>query len=183
MASNFVGEIRCFGFNFPPRGWAQCNGQILSIQQNAALFSLLGTTYGGNGTTSFGLPNLQGQVPMHWGNGPGGFNTELGQVQGSPAVTLASNQMPIHNHTINVAAVAQGGQSERSAVPTATSYLGPSANPNAAYQAPPPPPTINAPFSPKAISVAGNSIPHENMQPYLVLNFCIALEGQFPSRN
>jgi microcystin-dependent protein len=153
----------------------------MSIQQNAALFSILGTTYGGNGQTNFALPNLQGQVPMHWGSGPGGFNTVIGEVQGSTTVTLNSNEMPIHNHTITASAIAAGAGSERTAIPTAATYLGPSAQPNAAYQVPAP--TINAPFSPKAITVTGNSIPHENMQPYLVLNFCIALVGVFPSRN
>jgi microcystin-dependent protein len=181
MSTAFVGEIRCFGFNFAPTGWAQCNGQIMSIQQNAALFSLLGTTYGGNGTTTFALPNLQGQVPMHWGNGPGGFDTVLGEVQGSTSVTLISGQMPMHNHTVTASAIAAGAGSERTAIPTAQTYLGSSANPNAAFQLPAP--TINAAFSPKAIGITGNSIPHENMQPYLVLNFCIALQGVFPSRN
>ncbi|HEY1796187.1 MAG TPA: tail fiber protein [Stellaceae bacterium] len=181
MSTAFVGEIRCFGFNFAPRGWALCNGQLLSIQQNTALFSLLGTVYGGNGVSTFGLPNLQGQVPMHWGNGPGGFNTDIGQVQGSTAVTLISSQMPVHSHMIRAVAIATGGQSERTAIPSAATYLGPSANPNAAYQNPAP--TINAPFSPKAISPTGNSLPHENMQPYLALNFCISLSGSFPSRN
>jgi microcystin-dependent protein len=181
MSNAFIGEIRCFGFNFAPYGWAQCNGELLSIQQNTALFSILGTTYGGNGQTNFALPNLQGQVPMHWGDGPGGFSTQLGEVQGSTTVTLISNQMPIHNHTVTASSVAAGGGSERTAVPTAATYIGPSANPNAAFQSPAP--TINAPFSPKAIAVTGNSIPHENMQPYLVLNFCIALTGVFPSRN
>ena len=181
MSTAFVGEIRCFGFNFAPYGWALCNGQLLPIQQYAALFSILGTTYGGNGQTNFALPNLQGQVPMHWGSGPGGFTTVLGEVQGSTAVTLMSTQMPIHNHTITASSIAAGAGSERSAGPTATSYIGPSANPNAAFLSPAP--TINAPFSPKAITLTGNSIPHENMQPYLVLTFCIALVGVFPSRN
>lgn len=181
MSTAFVGEIRCFGFNFAPFGWAMCNGQVLSIQQNAALFSILGTTYGGNGTTTFALPNLQGQVPMHWGNGPGGFDTALGEVQGSTAVSLTTGQIPVHNHLIRAAAIASGGQAERSSTPSASTYLGPSANPNAAYLGPAP--TIDAPFSPKAISLTGSSVPHENMQPYLVLTFCIALQGIFPSRN
>jgi microcystin-dependent protein len=181
MSTPYIGEIRCFGFNFAPNGWAQCNGQLLAIQQNAALFSILGTTYGGNGTTNFGLPNLQGQVPMHWGNGPGGFNTQIGEIQGTSTVSLVSTQMPIHSHTINASAIAAGAGSERTAIPTAATYLGPSANPNAAYQNPAP--TINAPLSPKAIAATGSSAPHENMQPYVVLNFCIALTGVFPSRN
>src|SRR5262249_3659539 len=99
MAEPYIGEVRCFGFNFQPRGWAFCNGQLLQIAQFEALYALLGTIYGGDGVSTFGLPNLQGQIPMHWGNGPGGFNTTIGQVQGSPTVTLTTAQIPAHNHT------------------------------------------------------------------------------------
>ena len=96
MASPFLGEIRCFGFNFAPVGWAKCNGQLLAISSNDALFAILGTTYGGDGQTTFGLPNLQGQVPMHWGSGPSGFNTTIGEVQGVTTVTLTTAQIPAH---------------------------------------------------------------------------------------
>jgi microcystin-dependent protein len=179
MASPYVGEIRCFGFSFAPVGWAFCNGQLLAIAQNDALFAILGTTYGGDGVTTFGLPNLQGRIPMHWGNGPGGFNTTIGQVQGVPTVTLTTSQIPIHAHTINSANVDAGGANEHSAAPTGTAFIGPS-NPDGVYNTTP---TVNSPFAPGCISITGGSQPHDNMQPYLVLNFCIALEGIFPSRN
>jgi len=174
MSNPFVGEIRCFGFNFAPRGWAFCNGQLLSISQNTALFSILGTTYGGNGTSTFGLPNLQGKVPMH----PSG-NTVLGEVQGSPTVALASTQIPIHTHTVTAAIIAPGGAAEHTATPTASTFIGPS-SPDQLYKTSP---TLNATFSSTVISTAGASLPHENMQPYLALNFCLALQGVFPARN
>ena len=177
MANPFVGEIRCFGFNFAPLGWALCNGQLLSISQNTALFSLLGTNFGGNGTTTFALPNLQGNVPMHWGNS--GFNSVIGEVQGGSTVTLTSNQIPIHNHAIISQVVATGGAAEHAATPSSGASIGPS-NPDGLYNTLP---TINATFSPSTIGVTGGSQPHDNMQPYLVLNFCIALQGVFPARN
>ena len=181
MSQPFLGEVRCFGFNFAPRGWAQCNGQLLAISQNTALFSILGTTYGGDGMTTFGLPNLQGQIPMHWGTGPGGFNTQIGEVQGQANVTLTLNQIPQHSHSITAATVPAGGTSQRTAVASNTAFLSGSRPPNRAYQNPAQ--AITAPFSQKAISSTGNSQPHDNMQPYLALNFCIALEGIFPARN
>jgi microcystin-dependent protein len=176
MSEPYVGEIRCFGFNFAPRGYAMCNGQTMSIAQNTALFAILGTTYGGDGVQTFGLPNLQGRIPMHWGNPPSGFNTTLGEPQGTTTVTLTTQQIPAHNH--NVTAVTVSDASERSAVPTSTAFLSGSRNPNLAYQSGAS--AVNSPFSPKAISQTGVSIPHDNMQPYLTLNFCIALEGIFP---
>jgi microcystin-dependent protein len=181
MASPYLGEIRCFGFNFAPFGWAFCNGQLLSIAENSALFTILGTTYGGDGTTTFGLPNLQGQIPMHWGNGPSGFNTVIGEVQGQPTVTLTTQQIPTHTHTIIAMEVPSGGAPERTAVAANNTYLGPSQPPNGVYQTAPT--TFTAQFSPKAISIQGGSQPHDNMQPYLVLNFCIAVDGIFPARN
>jgi microcystin-dependent protein len=179
MSQPYLGEIRCFGFNFAPRGWAFCNGQNLAIAQNTALFSLLGTTYGGNGQTTFALPNLQGRAPMHWGSPSGLSPTVLGQEQGTTSVTLISTQMPVHTHSVNSTVVAPGGLLEHTASPSGTAFVGPS-NPDAIYKTLA---TINAQFSPSAISVTGGSQPHENMQPYLALNFCIALEGVFPSRN
>src|SRR5882757_5397295 len=100
MAQPYIGEIRCFGFNFAPQGWASCNGQLLAIADNNALFTVLGTTYGGDGNTTFGLPNLQGRIPMHWGNPPIALNTTLGEVLGVTDVTLTTNQIPTHAHTI-----------------------------------------------------------------------------------
>lgn len=176
MTEPYLGEIRCFGFNFAPRGYAFCNGQLMSIAQNSALFAILGTTYGGDGVTNFGLPNLQGQIPMHWGNSPTGFNTTIGEVQGTTSVTLTVEQMPQHNHMVT--AVTVGSAAERSAVPGPTAFLSGSRNPNLAYQDPAA--AVTSAFSPKAIGVAGGSQPHDNMQPYLTLNFCIALEGIFP---
>ncbi len=182
MAQAFVGEIRCFGFNFAPYNWAQCNGQLMAISQNAALFSILGTYYGGNGTSTFGLPNLQGQIPMHWGTPNGRSPTNIGEVQGTSGVTLAESQMPLHTHTVTTAVNASGGQAERGPTPGPTSYLGPSLQPDYVWL--PSPNTANAQFSPKAISAyPGQGNPHENMQPYLALNFCVSLYGVFPSRN
>jgi microcystin-dependent protein len=179
MADPFVGEIRCFGFNFAPRGWALCNGQILAISSNTALFSILGTTYGGDGRTTFALPNLEGKSPMHPGAGPG-INTVLGEIMGSSTVTLTVSEMPQHFHAISAAEIEAGGGSERSAGPTATSYLARAAG-GQIYQAAPA--TPNTPFSVSAIGLTGNSQSHENRQPYLTLNFCIATEGVFPARN
>src|SRR5262249_54249293 len=180
MAEPYIGEIRCFGFSFATFNWARCDGQLLSIANFNALFSILGTTYGGDGQTTFALPNLQGRIPMHWGNGPGGFNTAIGESQGVEQVTLIAGQMPVHNHTINAASAASGGGVISTNVPGPTALIGPSA-PDGVYNKAPP--AIDAPFSPKAISIAGGSLPHENRQPFLVLNFCIALNGLFPSRN
>lgn len=177
MSEPFIGEICCFGFTFPPRDWAQCNGQIIPISQNSALFAILGTTYGGNGTTTFGLPNLQGRIPMHWGTGAGGFNTVIGETQGTTTVTLTSSQLPQHNHQIVAATTPNAAQ--RSAAPQPTSFISRSVG-GLIYQ---PAPTINTSFSQRAISMYGNSLPHENMQPYLTLNFCISLYGAFPTRN
>jgi microcystin-dependent protein len=179
MASPYIGEIRCFGFNFAPVDWAFCNGQLLPISQFEALYAIIGTIYGGDGVTNFALPNLQGQIPMHWGNGPGGFNTQIGQVQGVTSVTLTTQQIPTHNHTITVAEVQSGGQPERIAQPNGNAWIAQSA-PDGMYNKTP---TVNAPFSGKTIGLQGGSQAHDNMQPYLVLNFCICLNGIFPSRN
>lgn len=178
MSQPYIGEIRCFGFTFAPRDWAFCNGQIMAIAQNTALFSILGTTYGGNGTTTYALPNLQGQIPMHWGQGTSGLNTTIGEVQGQPNVTLTVDQMPAHNHAISSAD--PGNPANRLAGPSPTAYLS-NTKGSQGYQNPPV--TPNANFSPNAITLAGNSLPHDNMQPFLTLNFCISLSGIFPSRN
>ena len=175
MSEPFIGEICCFGFNFAPIGWAQCNGQTMAISQYSALFAILGTTYGGNGTTTFNLPNLQGRIPMHWGTSNTGLNTTIGEPMGTTTITLTSSQLPQHNHTVYGAD--PGSAAERSANPMTDSYLS-QIKGDVLYQTNP---VINTSFSNRAISPYGSSLPHENMQPYLTLNFCIALEGTFPT--
>jgi len=178
MTQPFLGEVRAFGFNFAPYKWAFCNGQILPISQYSALFSLLGTYYGGNGTSTFGLPNLQGQVPMHWGNGLGLSPTVPGEMQGTETVTLIQSQMPQHNHMVNTFQnTATSGS--KTYTPSATNWIGDS-DADAAYNTTT---TTSTTMSPQAIGPAGNGLAHANMQPYLVINFCIALSGIFPSRN
>lgn len=177
MSEPFLGQIAIYGFNFAPRGWAMCNGQILPIAQNTALFSLLGTTYGGNGQTTFALPNLQSRVPIHFGQGPGLSSYDLGQAAGTESDTLTVNQLPSHNHPVNCA---QGA-------PTTAK---PAGNLLANLSIDPPPTTANiyAPTAtntmlPTMIGLTGGNQPFGILQPYLALNFCIALEGIFPSRN
>jgi microcystin-dependent protein len=160
MSEPFLGEIRTFGFNFAPQGWAMCNGQTMSISQNTALFSLLGTTYGGDGITTFALPNLQGRVGIHMSS----FHPQ-GEVAGQEAHTLTSQEMPAHTHAINA------GEDETTNRPAAAF-----AARGGVYTK-----TPNATMAPTGIT--GSFLPHNNMQPYLVLNFCIALEGIFPSRS
>jgi microcystin-dependent protein len=171
----FIGEIALVPYNFEPRGWAFCNGQILSIAQNTALFSLLGTTYGGNGQTTFALPDLRGRVPMHVGSsqGPGLSLYNLGEQGGAEAVTLLATQMPVHNHLENVSSA--NGTSDN----PANGILGKNASGVPQYGAGP----GNATMAAGAIANAGGSQPHENRQPYLGLNYIIALQGIFPSRN
>jgi microcystin-dependent protein len=180
MSEPYIGEIRCFGFSFAPRGWAWCNGQSMAVASNEALFTIIGTTYGGDGVTNFALPNLQGRIPMHWGSGGAAGNTVLGQLQGQSTQTLSVTQIPAHRHVVEAATTSVAG--ERTAIATDQAYLSGSRPPNRAYQNPSQPP-LTAQFSPKAISPNGGSQPHDNMQPYLVMNFCIALEGIYPSRN
>jgi microcystin-dependent protein len=179
MSEAYIGEIRCFGFNFAPYQWALCNGQLMSITQNTALFSILGTNFGGNGTTTFGLPNLQGVIPMHWGTPSGGLPvTVIGETQGATSVTLTSQQIPQHQHAIYAAT--PGSTEERSAGPTTNSFIS-DAKGTYIYQTPPAAP--NAAFSPRSIGMSGGTQPHDNMQPYLTLNFCISLYGVFPPRS
>ncbi len=174
MSEPFLGMIAIYGFNFAPRGWAQCNGQILPIAQNTALFSLLGTTYGGNGQTTFALPDLRGRVSNSAGQGPGLSSYDLGQVGGTESATLTINNMPGHNHTYTIPANASDGTTTE---PSATTYLGqPAAN---LY-------TTGGPGVQMAggnTGLTGGSQPFSILQPYLTLNYCIALEGIFPSRN
>ncbi len=178
MSNTFLGEIRIFGCNFAPRGWMFCDGQLLPVRAYAALFSVIGTNFGGNGTTTFGLPNLQGAAAMHWGQGPALTYRSLGETLGSPTVGLNATNLPMHNHPI-VAGKATTG-SVATATPTATTYLSNSL-PDQLYITGTAQP--NTFFSLKMIGQNGQSVPHENMQPYQTLNFCIAIDGIFPSRN
>lgn len=169
MSDPFIAEIKLFAGNFAPRGWAFCNGQILSIAQNTALFSLLGTTYGGNGQTTFALPDLRSRVPVHPGQGPGLSNVTLGQAAGSETVTLLQTQMPQHGHMV---AATNGSAGASRPANNFLSAGGSYANASDGT-------TMN----PNMVQGAGGGQPHENRQPYLGLNFIIALEGIFPARN
>lgn len=165
MSDPFIGEIKVISFNFPPKGWAFCNGQLLQINQNQALFSILGTTYGGDGRTTFALPNFQSRMPIHTGQ-----QFTLGQTGGETAHTLTVNEMPAHNHPAMGAPTANGSS------PNGTVW----APADGALEFYPTPNTI---MSPGAVANTGGSQPHNNEAPYLVLNFVIALTGIFPSRN
>lgn len=172
MSAPFVAEIRMFGFNFAPTGWATCDGQLLPISQNTALFSLLGTFYGGDGRTTFALPDLQGSAPMAWGDGPGLSSRGIGETGGSDSVTLLIDQIG-HPHTLRASSDDADLQ-----IPTPTRSLAKSAG-GSAYSTDPPGATT---MSPSTIQLTGTSQPHNNMQPYLTVNFCIALQGVFPTR-
>ena len=167
MSDPFISEIRVMGFNFPPKGWAQCNGQILPINQNQALYSLIGTTYGGNGTTTFALPDMRGRVPLHFGNG-----FPLGQHGGESSHTLTLQETPAHGHTLNGTSTAANTN-----VPDNTGYLATVNNTYTGSSA-----NLTA-MAAGEVGSTGGSQPHENNQPYLTLNYCIALIGIFPSRN
>jgi microcystin-dependent protein len=173
MADPFVAEIRIFPFNFAPKGWAFCDGQLLPISQNTALFSLLGTTYGGDGKSTFALPNLQGNVPMHPGQGKGLSLRDLGEASGVESITLLVSEIPLHPHTMQ--AFATPGDLKE---PQAGAVLTRNQN-GAIYNT-----TINnfVTMAPQALTPAGGSLPHNNMQPYLTLSFCIAMQGVFPPR-
>jgi microcystin-dependent protein len=166
----FLGEIRCFGFNFAPRGWAVCQGQLLAISSNTALFSLLGTMYGGDGRVTFALPDLRGRLPMGFGQGPGLSDRVQGEPGGEEQVSLLQTQLPAHSHTV-AASSAATSKSPSAAVPAFTaagSSYGTSADMS---------------MSTSMIAGGGSSQQHDNMSPYLVLNWCIALEGIYPPRN
>lgn len=181
MSDSYVGEIRALGFNFAPVNWAKCNGQLISIASNQALFSLLGTTYGGDGVTTFALPNLQTRIPLGTQQGLGLSDYELGETVGASSVTLLTAEMPAHAHTLNAGVLSPANSAQNVPAPTAnsTAFFGLS-GPNDAYSDAT---ATNTSFSPQAIAVAGGSQPHENQQPYLALNYCICLYGTFPSRN
>jgi microcystin-dependent protein len=174
MADPFVAEIRIFPFNFAPKGWAWCDGQLLPLSQNTALFSLLGTTYGGNGKSNFALPDLQGRTPMHPGQGPGLSLHDLGETGGSETVTLIESEMPAHTHLVQANAAPadlQFGDPQRA---MARSTGG------SAYKTQPPGQLVQ--MSPTALPPAGGDLPHNNLQPYVTLFFNIALQGVFPPR-
>jgi microcystin-dependent protein len=174
MADPFVAEIRIFPFNFAPKGWAFCNGQLLPISQNTALFSLLGTTYGGDGKSTFALPNLQGSTPMQPGQGNGLSLHDLGETGGEETVTLLQSEMPAHAHSLQ--ATVQPGEDP---APAPTEALGRSVGANL-YQTNAAQNVVQ--LAPTAATPAGGSQPHNNMQPYLTLNFNIALQGVYPPR-
>lgn len=181
MADPFIGEIRMVGFNFAPNGWALCNGQLLAISQNTALFSLLGTFYGGNGTSTFALPNLQSRVPIHQGQGLGLSPYSIGQIGGTENITLLTTQMPSHNHQVaisNQAGTASDPTSATLAQCNTGSARDPVLNvPNFVTSA------VTGTMAPTTITFTGGNQPHENIQPYLTINFIIALVGIFPSRS
>ncbi len=171
MVDNYLGEIRATGFNFAPQGWALCNGQILSISQNTALFSLLGTMYGGDGRSTFALPNLQGQVAIAFGQGPGLSDYSQGETDGVESVTLLTTEMPAHSHQVN----AENDIGDQAG--PANNFWADSANRNNEYST-----TANTTMNLQAISITGGNQPHENRQPFLVVNYIIALQGIFPPR-
>lgn len=174
MADPFIAEIRIFPFNFPPTGWAFCNGQLMPISQNTALFSLLGTTYGGDGKSTFALPDLQGNAAMHPGQGQGLSLRDLGEIGGAENITLLVSEIPLHTHALNAASSDPAESNDPTNTVLARSVNGfaysndLSRLTQMAFQALPP---------------AGGSLPHNNMQPYLTLNFCMALQGVFPPRS
>jgi microcystin-dependent protein len=170
MSQPYVGEIRMVGFNFAPVNWAFCNGSLLPIAQNEALFSLLGTTYGGDGVNTFALPNLQGRIPFHQGNNAGN-NLILGQISGSETVTLQQNQMAIHTHTL-MASSSAGTQPSPTSGLWAQSGLG-----EFSTEAP------TKSMAPSTTLPTGGSQPHDNLPPFLVINFIISLYGIYPSQN
>ena len=176
MSSPFVAEIRMFGCNFAPVGWAMCNGQILPISQNTALFSLLGTFYGGNGQSTFALPNLQDNAPMGTGQGAGLSERFLGETSGSQTVTLLTTEIPLHTHSLSAYTIDPGDNR----IPAPNMALA-AASPGNDFQT-----NTSAnlvAMSPQALGVTGGSLPHNNMQPFLTVLFCIAMQGVFPPRS
>jgi microcystin-dependent protein len=176
MSEPFIAEIRIFAGNFAPRGWAFCNGQLLPIAQNTALFSLVGTIYGGDGRTTFGLPDMQGRAPMHPGGGPGLTPRRLGERGGATTVTLSEAQMPSHTHGLRASSVATDEEGTSNPANTVTGVTDLS---DAIYA----PAASLTSMHPAALTSVGNGQAHENMQPFLTINFIIALVGLFPSRS
>jgi microcystin-dependent protein len=182
MATPFLGQITVYPYSFAPYGWADCAGQLLPISQYAALFSLLGTQYGGNGTSTFGLPDLQGRIPVGQGQLIGGENYVMGETGGQENVTVLTTSMPAHNHTLG-ATTAHGTINNPSGMllsqPQVGGGRGHGEDTGNIYN----PGSVDTPLAPAAIGPAGGSIPHNNIQPSLVLRYCIALQGIFPSRS
>jgi microcystin-dependent protein len=174
MSDCFVGQISLFSFDFAPKGWAQCNGQSIGISQNQTLFALLGVTYGGDGVNSFNLPDLRGRVPIGYGQSAQSGMVALGQMGGSETVTLSPANLPGHSH-----ALSGSTQTATRRIPAGRQFAADSST-NAEYYAPPGQLTA---LSPTSIGPTGGNLPHENRQPYLSINYCIALRGLFPSRN
>jgi microcystin-dependent protein len=182
MAQPFVGQIALFPYTFAPKGWAFCAGQLLPISQNTALFSLLGTMYGGDGKSNFALPDLQGRVPIGVGQGPGLSSYIQGEEAGTETVSLLSTEIPSHNHslvaTTDVGTTATGAGNQLAAAQAGSAHTGLTKGNIYSTAAP------NDNLAPgSAISIAGSSLPHNNLQPYLVLQYCVALQGIFPARN
>jgi microcystin-dependent protein len=178
MSNPFVAEIRIFPFNFAPTGWAFCDGQILPLSQNTALFSLLGTTYGGDGKSNFALPNFQGSVPMHPGQGPGLSLHDLGETGGSDTVSLLESEIPAHSHGILAKTTPPPAVSP---APSPTAAFARS-NGGTAYSTYAPATSHLGAMAPETIGLQGGDQPHNNLMPYLTLNFCIALQGVYPPR-
>lgn len=176
MSEPYLAAVIIFGGNFAPRGWALCQGQLLSIAQNTALFSLLGTTYGGNGQTTFALPDLQGRVPIGQGQGPGLPDVVLGEESGQETVTLLTTEIPAHTHPVALGASNVDGNPAAVKSPA-------NAVPGYSDSAPLYAPSANASMSAFNSGIAGGNQPHSNLQPYLALNYIIAMEGIYPSRN
>lgn len=176
MSEPFLAEIRIFACNFPPSGWATCNGQLIPLYQNTALFSLLGTNFGGDGKSNFALPNFQDSAPIHWGQGVGLTNYFIGDSGGEASVTLDGTEMPVHSHPLMVSNQ-PGTNSHATGGVLAQAHTG--RTPVKMYA---PGTTTQVGMSPQALNASGGSQPHNNMPPYLALNFCIALQGVFPSR-
>lgn len=182
MSEPFLGEIRMFGFNYAPVGWAFCNGAMMQISQNSALFSILGTSFGGDGRTTFGLPNLQDAIPIGTGAGPGLTPRQLGAGTGSASVSLTTPSIPFHDHTVNGRGTAAASLT---AAPDGNSLLSRAftlSSPVRSSQMYSSVDAVDTVFTGAAIGTTGNGIAHENRQPYLVLNYCIALNGIFPPR-
>jgi microcystin-dependent protein len=175
----FLGQIALFPFNFAPRGWAFCQGQLLPISQNTALFSLLGTNYGGNGTSNFGLPDLRGRVPVSQGQAPGLSDYPIGSMQGVETVTLLTSQSPSHSHPFQAVAAQATANSPAGALPAEGHGSGRGAPAVNTYA----PPQTAVPLASGQVGSAGNGHPHNNLQPYLTLNWCIALQGIYPPRS
>jgi microcystin-dependent protein len=173
MANPFIGEIRCFGFNFAPQGWAACNGQLTAISQNTALFNLIGTTYGGDGVNTFAMPNLQSRVPIHMGSFAGSTYV-LGQAAGVETVTVTTQELPAHTHAIT--ATSNAATLKR---PVTNTFYAASSSGNNFYESG----TTLTALASNTVSSAGGGQPHSNLQPYLTLNWCISLFGIFPSQN